>query len=93
MNREKNVNNIAQVYLAEDVFKKRYTYNVPFEQRLKKGDLVKVKNRNGREIVAICATDSKCVEDDIVDMIMCGDAVLSNVIGVYEYKPYDGDEE
>lgn len=79
--------------MIEDVFKKRYTYNVPFEEELKKGDLVKVKTQNGREIAAICTTDSKCVEDDIVDMIMCGDAVLSNVIGVYEYKPYDGDEE
>lgn len=93
MDNEKNAKNIVQVCLMEDVFKKRYTYNVPFGKELKKGDLVKVKNRNGREIAAICATDSKCVENDIVDMIMCGDAVLSSVIGVYEYKSYNGDEE
>ena len=93
MGKEKNVKNIVQVYLIEDFFKKRYTYNVPFERKLKKGDVVKVKNQNGREIPAICATDSKYVEDDIIDMIMCGAAVLSSVIGVYEYKPYDGDEE
>lgn len=43
--------------------------------------------------MAICTTDSKRVEDEIVDMIMCGNVVLSNMIGVYEYKPYDGDEE
>lgn len=93
MDKERDVKNIVQVYLMEDVLKKRYTYNVPFGKELKRNDVVKVKNCNGREIVAICATDSKCVEDDIVDMIMCGNAVLSSVIGVYEYKPYDGDEE
>lgn len=93
MGNDENVKNIVQVCLMEDAFKKRYTYTVPFEEELKKGDLVKVKNRNGREIAAICATDSKRVEDEIVDMIMCGNVVLSSVIGVYKYKPYDGDEE
>lgn len=93
MDNKKNVKNIVQVYLIEDFFKKRYTYNVPFGKELKNGDVVRVKNRNGREIAAICATNSKCVEDDIVDMIMCGASVLSSVIGVYEYKSYDGNEE
>lgn len=93
MDNEKNVKNIVQVYLMEDIFKKRYTYNVPFGKALKKGDVVKVKDQNGGELAAICATDSKFIEDDIVDMIMCGNAVLSGVIGIYRYESYTKTEE
>lgn len=87
-------NKVVQVNLIEDPNNKRYTYNVPYcAGHLQKGQIVRVKNRNGKECDAICVTNSALVTDDALDMIMCGNQVLSNVIGVYRYESYPKEEK
>lgn len=81
--------NVVQVTLFEDITKKWYTYKVPEGIRIKKGYIVKVKNRDGREIPAVCVTDSEELSDNAVNMVMNGEKVVSSVIGMFSYMPFD----
>lgn len=78
--------NIVQVRLLEDKNAKRYTFNVPRSYNLSKGDLVKVRNKNGKEKIGVCVTDNEEVSENCIDMIMSGCKVWSNVVGIYKYE-------
>lgn len=78
--------NIVQVRLVEDKNAKRYTYRVPENLQLKKNDVVRTKNINGKECIAICITDSENLSENAIDMIMSGNEVKSDIIGIYEFK-------
>lgn len=80
--------NVVQVRIAEDKSQKRYTYNVPENVVLSKGDIVCVQNHNGRKTIAICVTDSEYLSDNDIDMIMNDSQVISNVIGKYQLRLY-----
>ena len=78
--------NIVQVRLIEDANSKRYTYHVPDNVYLVEGDFDRVRNKDGEEHIAICATDSEYLSENAIDMIMCGKKIISNVIGIYKLK-------
>lgn len=75
--------NIVQVNFINSITQKRYTYKVPNGISLNKGDIIRVRNKDGKEAIAVCATNSENLSDNAVDMVMDGLDVLSNVIGVY----------
>lgn len=75
--------NVVQVRLVEDKDAKRYTYQVPDNIQLLKGDVVRTKNMNGKECIAICVTDSEFLSENAINMIMCGNRVASSIIGIY----------
>lgn len=74
--------NIVQVNFINGIAQ-RYTYKVPNGISLKKGDIVRVRNKDNKEAIAVCVTDSESLSDNAVDMVMGGLDVLSSVIGVY----------
>lgn len=77
--------NIVQVNFINSITQKRYTYKVPNGISLNKGDIIRVRNKDGKEAIAVCVTDSENLSDNAVDMVMDGLDVLSDVIGVYNY--------
>lgn len=81
--------NIVQVRHLQDKNAKRYTYKVPDDESLNKGDMVLARNANGKESVAICVTDSENLSSNAIDMIMCGAEVLSEVIGEYKFYKFE----
>lgn len=81
--------NIVQVRHIQDKNAKRYTYKVPDNESLNKGDMVLTRNVNGKESVAICVTDSENLSTNAIDMIMCGAEVLSEVIGEYKFYKFE----
>ena len=85
--------NIVQVRHIQDKNAKRYTYKVPDNESLNKGDMVLTRNVNGKESVAICATDSENLSTNAIDMIMCGAEVLSEVIGIYKFCKFETEPE
>lgn len=85
--------NIVQVRHMQDKNAKRYTYKVPDNKSLNKGDMVLTRNVNGKESVAICVTDSESLSSNAIDMIMCGAEVLSEVIGIYKFCKFKTESE
>lgn len=75
--------NIVQVDFIDSIMPKRYTCKVPNGISLNKGDIIRVKNKNGKEAIAVCVTNSENLSNNAVDMVMDGLDVLSDVIGVY----------
>lgn len=75
--------NIVQVNFINSITQKRYTYKVPNGINLNKGDIIRVRNKDGKEAIAVCITNSENLSDNAVDMVMGGLDVLSDVIGVY----------
>ena len=67
---------------------KRYTFAVPLNVELKKGDMVLVSTRYG-DVMAKCVTDSRLLSNGVIDMIMQGKTVTGTVLGKYEYKSFD----
>lgn len=65
----------------------RYTFEVPYGVKLKKGDIVQVKDKRGYHIVE-CVTDSHEVDDELLDMIMNGKKVTASVTGVYNLAEF-----
>lgn len=86
------IHNIVQVRYKTDADAKRYTFNVPEHITLYKGDLVRVRNCNGKEDIGFCVTDSEPLSQNAVDMIMSGAKVKSDVIGIYQYTAFGKDE-
>ncbi len=85
--------NIVQVRHIQDKDAKRYTYKVPDNESLNKGDMVLTRNVNGKESVAICVTDSENLSSNAIDMIMYGTEVLSEVIGIYKFCKFKTESE
>lgn len=86
---EDNMSNIVQVRFLQDPSKKRYTFNVPCNEKICKGDVVKIRNKNDSEMIAIAETNSEILSENAIDMIMGGKKVLSWVIGKYEYNGFE----
>lgn len=86
---EDNMSNIVQVRFLQDPSKKRYTFNVPCNVKIHKGDVVRIRNKNNGEVIAIAETDSEMLSENAIDMIMGGKKVLSWVIGKYEYNGFE----
>lgn len=84
---------IVQVRHIQDKNAKRYTYKVPDNESLNKGDMVLTRNVNGKENVAICVTDSENLSTNAIDMIMCGAEVLSEVVGIYKFCKFKTESE
>lgn len=85
---EDNMSNIVQVRFLQDPSKKRYTFNVPCNEKICKGDVVKIRNKNDSEMIAIAETNSEILSENAIDMIMGGKKVLSWVIGKYKYDEF-----
>lgn len=85
---EDNMSNIVQVRFLQDPSKKRYTFNVPCNEKIYKGDVVRVRNKNDSEMIAIAETDSEMLSENTIDMIMGGKEVISWIIGKYEYSGF-----
>ena len=85
---EDNMSNIVQVRFLQDPSKKRYTFNVPCNEKICKGDVVRIRNKNDSEMIAIAETDSEMLSENAIDMIMGGKKVLSWVIGKYKYDEF-----
>lgn len=83
------LHNIVQVRHLSDMSTRRYTYNVPANVQLIKGDTVKVKNNNGKETISVCVTNSEMVSNNTIDMIMSGNKVISEVIGIYKLEMFE----
>ena len=49
--REKEMSNIVQVRFLQDPSKKRYTFNVPCNEKICKGDVVRIRNKNDSEMI------------------------------------------
>lgn len=88
-NEEDNMSNVVQVRFLQDPSKKRYTFNVPCNEEICKGDVVRIRNKNDGEVIAIAETDSEMLSENAIDMIMGGKEVLSWVIGKYEYNGFE----
>lgn len=86
--KEKEMNNIVQVRFLQDLSKKRYTFNVPCGEEIHKGDVVRIRNKNNGEVIAIAETDSEKLSENAIDMIMGGKEVISWVIGKYKYDEF-----
>lgn len=86
--KEKEMNNIVQVRFLQDPSKKRYTFNVPCGEEIHKGDVVRIRNKNNGEVIAIAETDSEKLSENAIDMIMGGKEVISCVIGKYKYDEF-----
>lgn len=86
---EGNMSNVVQVRFLQDPSKKRYTFNVPCNEKIHKGDVVRIRNKNDSEMIAIAETDSETLSENAIDMIMGGKEVLSWVIGKYEYNGFE----
>lgn len=86
--KEKEMNNIVQVRFLQDPSKKRYTFNVPCGEEIHKGDVVRIRNKNNGEVIAIAETDSEKLSENAIDMIMGGKEVISWVIGKYKYDEF-----
>ena len=87
--KEKEMSNIVQVRFLQDPSKKRYTFNVPCNEKICKGDVVQIRNKNDSEMIAIAETDSEMLSENAIDMIMGGKEVISWVIGKYEYNGFE----
>jgi hypothetical protein len=87
--KEKEMSNIVQVRFLQDQAKKRYTFNVPCNEKIRKGDVVRIRNKNDSEMIAIAETDSEMLSENAIDMIMGGKEVISWVIGKYEYNGFE----
>lgn len=85
---EDNMSNVVQVRFLQDSSKKRYTFNVPCNEKICKGDVVRIRNKNDSEMIAIAETDSEILSENAIDMIMGGKEVLSWVIGKYKYDEF-----
>lgn len=85
--------NIVQVRHIQDKNAKRYTYKVPDNESLNKGDIVLTRNTNNKESIAVCVTDSESLSSNAIDMIMCGAEVLSEVIGIYKFCKFKTESE
>lgn len=85
---EDNMSNIVQVRFLQDPSKKRYTFNVPCNEKICKGDVVRIRNKNDSEMIAIAETNSEILSENAIDMIMGGKKVLSWVIGKYKYDEF-----
>ena len=72
--------NIVLVTHIEDSFKSKYTFKVPNDIKLHKGDMVWVKTRHGNKI-ACCKTDSHVVADEIAEALAGFRKVTGEVIG------------
>lgn len=86
--KEKEMSNIVQVRFLQDQSKKRYTFNVPCNEKICKGDVVRIRNKNDGEMIAIAETNSEMLSENAIDMIMGGKEVLSWVIGKYKYDEF-----
>lgn len=86
--KEKEMNNIVQVRFLQDPSKKRYKFNVPCGEEIHKGDVVRIRNKNNGEVIAIAETDSEKLSENAIDMIMGGKEVISWVIGKYKYDEF-----
>ena len=86
--KEKEMNNIVQVRFLQDPSKKRYTFNVPCGEEIHKGDVVRIRNKNNGEVIAIAETDSEKLSENAIDMIMGGKEVISWVIVKYKYDEF-----
>lgn len=84
----KEVSNVVQVRFLQDPSKKRYTFNVPCNEKIHKGDVVRIRNKNDSEMIAIAETDSEMLSENAIDMIMGGKEVISWVIGKYKYDEF-----
>lgn len=84
-----NMSNVVQVRFLQDPSKKRYTFNVPCNEKICKGDVVRIRNKNDSEMIAIAETDSEMLSENAIDMIMDGKEVISWVIGKYEYNGFE----
>lgn len=73
--------NIVNVVHLEDAEKKWYTFGVPGGVTLKKDDYVQV---HGNQICR-CVTDSAEVDDKMLEMIMRGQKLISEITGIYTY--------
>lgn len=82
------MSNIVQVRFLQDPSKKRYTFNVPCNKEICKGDVVRIRNKNDSEMIAIAETDSEMLSENAIDMIMGGKEVISWVIGKYKYDEF-----
>lgn len=71
--------NIVNVVHPEDAEKKWYTFRVPSGITLKKGNYVQV---HGTQICR-CVTDSAEVDAKILEMIMRGQTLTSEITGIY----------
>lgn len=85
---EDNMSNVVQVRFLQDQSKKRYTFNVPCNEKICKGDVVRIRNKNDSEMIAIAETDSEELSENAIDMIMGGKEVISWVIGKYKYDEF-----
>lgn len=84
--------NIVQARPLQNKNAERYTYKVPDNEFLNKGDIVLTRNTNDKENIAVCVTDSENLSSNAIDMIMCG-AVLSEVIGIYKIYKFETESE
>ena len=70
-------------------FGARFTFEVPAGIKLKKGQMVQVKDKRGYHMCE-CVTDSHDLDEEVIDMIMNGKKVTAAVTGVYSLtKFYD----
>lgn len=79
--------NIVQVVHEERYNNERYSFEVPLDVTLEKGDIVLVATKNGNRI-AHCVTKTVMMSDEMIDMMMCGKKVTGKVLGKYEYKEF-----
>lgn len=67
---------------------KGYTYEVPLNMKIKKGELLLVENKKtGGTDIVMAATNSDIVDDNVLEMIMGGELkVKSKVVGIYRLE-------
>lgn len=86
------IKKIVQVVHEGDYRNTRYSFEMPINEELKPGDIVCVQTKGNGKQVARCVTRGLTLNDELIDMMMCGKKVTGKVLGKYDYREY-GDEE
>lgn len=83
--------NIVQAKHLKDYTEIIYTYKLPREFRVDKGNLLLVENKaNQTTDIAVAVTDSEDVNENVLNMIMKGQTVCSKVLAIYLKFPIGG---
>lgn len=83
--------NIVQAEHISNNTGKAYIYKVPGDCYIAKGTLMLAENnRTGKSDVVIAVSESEDVSKNVLNMIMQGKEILSDILGIYHFMEFKG---
>ena len=88
MNKFMNV--VTVVHSLYPTYQQHYTFKVPIEKKLHKGDMVICKNRRGDLLPSMCVTDSHYVHEEVAkEMTGHNKKPCSWVVGILNQEMWE----